>query len=234
MKSRQPKLRTKPLEHSHVRLPDKGWRALGEGRRVAPLAAPGGYHVRLRVGDQQLTQPLEVLKDPASAGSEREVIEQVALLLEIRGHVDEVVSMIDEIEWIRKQIDDLEAMLEEREAVAELLAAAGAFDQKLIDLEGDFFDLRLTGGTARQDTLRWPRRLYAKLTSLAGYIGRSDFPPTSQQLQVLEIYRGRLAEARKGLAELRSGDLAALNTQLAAEGFGKLVSGLWWQEPSPR
>ena len=79
-----------------------------------------------------------------------------------------------------------------------------------------------------------PRRLYAKLTSLAGYIGRSGFPPTSQQLQVLEIYRGRLAEVRKRLAELRSGDLVSLNTQLAAEGFGKLVSGLWWQEPSAR
>ena len=39
----------------------------------------------------------------------------------------------------------------------------------------------MTGGMAFQDTLRWPRQLYAKLNSLAGYVQGTDFAPTAQQ-----------------------------------------------------
>jgi photosystem II stability/assembly factor-like uncharacterized protein len=223
-----PKLRTKPEEHSHVEIPDRGWRPLVEAGPVAPLAAPGRYTVRLRIGARTLSQPLEVLKDPVSAGSDAELRRQVELLLEIRDHLDEVVAMIDEIEWLRKQIDDLEAMHAGREAAAPALAEAAALDGELRELEAGFFDLRLTGGHARQDSLRWPRRLYSKLASLAGYIGGSDYPPTTQQLEVMELYREQLASARARLAELRSRDVAALNATLGAGGLGRLVAGLAW------
>jgi len=226
--SARAKLRTKPEEHSHVAIPDRGWRPLVEAGPVAPLAAPGRYTVRLQVGERSLSQPLEVLKDPVSAGSEAELQRQVGVLLEIRDHVDEVVAMIDEIEWLRKQIDDLEAMHAGREAAAPALGEAAALDASLRELEGRFFDLRLTGGNAGQDNLRWPRRLYAKLASLAGYIGGSDDPPTDQQLEVLELYRGQLAEARARLAELQAGPVASLNAALRERDLGQLVTGLAW------
>ncbi len=41
-------------------------------------------------------------KDPNSTGTEQQVIDQVATLLEIRDHINNVVGMINEIEWIAK------------------------------------------------------------------------------------------------------------------------------------
>jgi hypothetical protein len=219
------KLRTKPQEHSHVEIPDKGWRSLTEGRRVAVLAAPGIYTVKLTAGDKELTQELVVEKDPHSAGNVEEVTAQVDTLLEIRDNINEVVDMINEIEWVRKQIYDLEDMLEDKEDVDEILEAGKALDEKLKDLEGRFFDLRLSG--ARQDTLWWPRRLYAKLISLAGYIGGSDFPPTMQQIEVLNLYKDQLAECASGLEEIKTDDIAAFNRLLRDKGIPNIVSGVW-------
>lgn len=91
---------------------------------------------------------------------------------------------------------------------------------------GHFFDLRLTGGSARQDSLRWPRRLYSKLTSLFGYIAQSDFPPTDQQLEVFGLYREQLAEHRKTLQDLREGEIADFNAALRQAGFGGLITGI--------
>jgi hypothetical protein len=224
-KTKAIKLRTKPLEHSHVEIPDKGWRPLVEGRRISVLAAPGTYTVKLALGDRSLSRELVVEKDPNSAGTVDDVKGQVATLLEIRDHINQVVDMINEIEWVRKQIYDLEDMLAAKEDAEEILEAGRALDDELKELEGRFFDLRLSG--ARQDTLWWPRRLYSKLTSLAGYIGGSDFPPTTQQIEVLKLYEGELAECASGLEEIETSDIAAFNQLLGDKGISNIVTGVW-------
>ena len=95
--SKTPKLRMPPLQHDHVTFNKDGWRPLGEGGRVSPLAEPGTYTVRLKVGDEILDRTLEVRKDPDSAGSEAEIREQVDVLKRIRADVNAVVELIDEI-----------------------------------------------------------------------------------------------------------------------------------------
>jgi hypothetical protein len=135
--------------------------------------------------------------------------------------------MINEIEWIRKQIMDLASILEGTALADGITEAGSALGAKLEALEGRLFDLRQTGGTARQDRLWWPRRLYAKLTSLAGYIGKSDFPPTAQQREVREIYARQVAEAQDELRQIEEGDLAAFQELLAEKGIGAIVSGVW-------
>ncbi len=223
----RPKLRTKPTEHSHVEMPDQGWRPLVEGGRLAVLAAPGTYTVKLTYGETELTQPLEVRKDPNSAGSEADVAGQVTTLLEIRDNLTTVVDLINEIEWIRKQLDDFEAMLKETEDSEEILEAGKALNEKLETLENRFFDTRMTGGSARQDSLWWPRRLYAKLESLAGYIGKTDFSPTTQQMEVFALYKTQLAEAQSELKTIKDNDMAAFQQLLTNKGIGPLVSGVW-------
>ena len=107
----------------------------------------------------------------------------------------------------------------------EVLADAQALDEALIDLEMGLTDLRLSGGTAGQDALRWPRQLYAKLTSLAGYIGGSDFPPTAQHLEVHQRLQGLLREAEGKMEEVRGGELAALNQALLEREIPNVIGG---------
>ena len=93
--SETPRMRTKVLEHSHVPIGDDGWRPAGETGRVSPLAPPGEYTLRLRVGDEELTQTLVVLKDPSSAGTEADIRAQFEGILELRDNANALVVLIN-------------------------------------------------------------------------------------------------------------------------------------------
>jgi hypothetical protein len=218
-------MRTKVLEHSHVPLGEDGWRPAGDGGRVSPLAPPGVYTVRLSVGDQEFSVPLTVLKDPSSAGSEEDIRSQFQVILQLREETNQVVDLINEAEWIRVQIVTLKELMRGVEGEDEVVAAAEALDQVLMDLEMGLTDLRLSGGSAGQDALRWPRQLLAKLTSLAGYIGSSDFPPTTQQLEVHARLQGLLRDHLDRMDGIRSGELADLNRILTGRGIPHIMSG---------
>ncbi|MFC1640026.1 WD40/YVTN/BNR-like repeat-containing protein [Gemmatimonadota bacterium] len=223
--SRTPRMRTKVLEHSHVPIGDDGWRPAGESGRVSPLAPPGEYTVRLTVGDQEFTQPLVVVKDPNSTGTEADIREQFAVILELRDNANAVVDLINEAETVREQILRLSERVRGIDGGDEIVAAGRALDQKLIDLEMMLTDLRMSGGRAGQDQLRWPRRLYAKITSLAGYIGGSDFVPTTQHIEVHERLKGLLREYQTQMQAIRERDIAAFNRLLADHGVAGVVSG---------
>jgi hypothetical protein len=215
-------MRTKVLEHSHVPIGDDGWRAAGETGRVSVLAPPGEYVVQLTAGSETLTQTLVVLKDPNSAGSDADIRGQVEVLLQLRDDANAVVDLINEAEWIRAQIADLKERVGGMAGTEEILAAGEELDRELIDLEMNLTDLRMSGGTAGQDRLRWPRQLYAKITSLAGYIGGSDFPPTTQQIEVHERLRASLLELQNRMRSLRERELASLNRILVERGIPHL------------
>ena len=120
-------------------------------------------------------------------------------------------GVIEEIEVTRKQLDDLLSRLAGESQTGEMQEAILSLGQELRDVEGHFFDLRLTG--ARQDILWWPRRLYSKMTILLGVIQQSDFRPTDQQLEVYELYKTQLEGIEGEWDRLRSEGIADLNRQ---------------------
>ena len=75
------------------------------------------------------------------------------MVREIRESVDSVVALIDEIEWIRAQTQLVRERNTDHAAAEEIREAGGTLEAELIELEMRLFDLRLTGGTARQDIL---------------------------------------------------------------------------------
>ena len=129
--------------------------------------------------------------------------------------------MIEEIEWLRKQTGERRAL--GAALVAGLAEAASEYESALMELEARFFELRLTGGNAGQDTLRWPRRLHAKLSSLHGYIAGSDHRPTDQHLEVLALYEEELSDTRAMLERLSGEELTAFNERLSGSGLPPVV-----------
>ncbi len=194
-------------------------RELGEGGRVTPLAPPGTYTITLRIDGSEFTQPLELLKDPNSGGSEAGIREQVTMVREIRESVDSVVALIEEIENFRVQVQPHQ----ENAATGGIRQAARTLEEELIALEARLFDLRLTGGTARQDTLRWARRLYSRLTSLAGYLTGTDGRPTDQSRDVLEMLRSELGDYQRQMIAIRD-DIATFNRLLNDRGIDPIVA----------
>ena len=214
------RLRTAPAENPHVRLGEEGWRPLEDGGRLAVLSPPGSYTVELTVGERTFTRRLEVLKDPNSAGSEDDIRAQMEVLFELRELMNESAAIINGIEWARRELEDLEARLEGRPELGEVAEPLGELQGALEELEGRFFDLRLTG--AIQDTLRWKRLLYARLHHLAEVVAKSDFPPTEAQLAVHRQLREELAVHRRRYAEL-AGEVAAFNELLRRQGIAPVM-----------
>ena len=222
--SSTPRLRTAPLGHSHRDVGQSGWRPPPDGSSVRPLAVPGRYQVRLTAGTLERTAWLEVLQDPESRASPEDMQAQLDLQLELREMSDSTAELINRIEWTRKGLIDLEERVRDDSRYSDVVEAGEELSDALIDLEMTLFDLRLTGGSARQDTIRWPRQLWSKIASLAGYSSGSDDRPTDQVIEVRDIYRQRLTQALQQWAELTAADLARFNRMLVERGLPPIVS----------
>ncbi|MGH9465711.1 MAG: hypothetical protein ACRD0X_08680, partial [Thermoanaerobaculia bacterium] len=127
---------------------------------------------------------------------------------------------------LRKQATDLEESFQETapasaRADSALPAAVDALETELEALEGHFFDLRLT--SAAQDTLRWRRLLYARLTVLAQKIGATDLAPTEPQRAVARLLLDELAALRSDLDRLLDEDVRAVNALAAETGLALLT-----------
>ena len=78
---------------------------------IGPIVAPGKYTVRLKVGDKTYSQPLTILRDPRSPGSDPDIQLSVKTLLRIRGDIEHVSDEVNQMEWMRKQLEVIKAML---------------------------------------------------------------------------------------------------------------------------
>ena len=78
---------------------------------VGPIVAPGTYTVKLTVGGSTLTQPLTVLRDPRSPGTDADLSQSVATLRQICADISSVADTVNEIEWLRRQLEIVKAML---------------------------------------------------------------------------------------------------------------------------
>jgi len=210
--SKEIRLRTSPAYAPDVRLGTEGWRALPEGGRLTLMAPPGTYTVELGVGDQKLTQPLLVRKDPHSGGTEADIEGQYAFLLDVRKDLEAAGDMVNVIESLRAQLGALTPLLDKETSDPSLRSAAQALETKLVDVEDGLIQRKLTG--RGQDGTRWPAQLVSKLVYLASGVGSSDFRPTDAEKEVDVLLKQRLAETRARFDQILGMDLLAFNDLL--------------------
>lgn len=232
---KQPRLRNRPAGNPNVweekrfqRYAREGWMpviswGIGSGLR-GPLVVPGTYTMKLSADGKEFIQKLIVKKDPNSTGTESDIQAQVSRALEIRDNVNTVVDSIDQIEWMRKQITDLIQVLDIGERLGSVISAAQELDKKLIEVEDHFFQRILAEGDLK--SFRAPNKLYSQLALLAGDIasGSADFPPTNQQIEVHEILKTELADARGKLYALIDKDIPAFNALLKDNKISPIIT----------
>jgi photosystem II stability/assembly factor-like uncharacterized protein len=201
------RLRTSPIYAPWMKIGPDGRPA---GGRMTLLLPPGSYTVKLTAGGESQAQPLAVLKDPHSSGTEADIQASFRLAQTVRQEIITVGGWVNTIEQLRRQIEDRAGTPESPAA----RAASGAFEQKLIDFEGRLYQLRLTGG---QDGMRWGGQLLEKLSHLGGGLQESDFGPTAQQVAVNDQFAAEIRQLTPQYDRLTTAGLAELNALLASQ-----------------
>lgn len=210
--SRATRLLTPPLYLPDFPMDRDGREAPGTGRQSA-LVAPGIYTVTLSVGGTEHRRTVEVRKDPNTGGSEADIAEQLRLFDAIRTDMDAGSVAVERIETVRVQLE----ALQERVQDAAVRRAARELQDKLIAVESELVELRMTG--QGQDGVRWGSRLLSKLNYLAGGLSGNDFKPTDQQVEVQALLRTQLRTQLDALESVLGGDLGALNALLREKGI---------------
>ncbi len=201
----------------HIEVGPEGRPAPG-GSRISILRPPGEYTVRLTVDGQEFSQPLQVLKDPNTAGSEADIAAQVDYLERVREDVVTAGDAIRRVEVLRVQVQTLLRFTEDDEVTE----AAKELAQKLEDLQMAMVDVRLTG--QGQDGVRFGAPLLQKLGYLTRNVSVVDFRPTDQDLEVQQLLHERLSEHLAAVEALVAGDVAGLNAMLQSKGLGAIGS----------
>ncbi|HEY6044983.1 MAG TPA: hypothetical protein VIU65_00185, partial [Pyrinomonadaceae bacterium] len=218
--SKEVRLRTTPAYAPEIRVNAEGWRALPEGGRMTVLMPPGTYTVKLTVDGQEAgSQPLKVMIDPNSGGSEADVQRQTAMLMDLRKDLESAADLVNRIEIIRGQLASM------RQVVTDASVKSGADDleKKLTDIEDNLIQRKFSG--QGQDTTRFPNELIGKITYLAGGVSGGDYPPNTQQQEVKSMFETQLADLRKRLDAVVTTDVAAFNRMLRDKGVGNVIAG---------
>ena len=212
------RLRTNPLFAHHVPLGPDGWRlSPGGAPRLSVLAPPGTYTVKLSVGGRELKETLTVRKDPNSGGTVADIEAQTKVLVVLRKDMNTAVDAVNQIEIVRSQLDSLGRVVGD----AGIKQAGGELAQKLIDLEMNLIELRLTGG---QDGVRYAAKLLSRINYLANGMASNDFKPTDQQLEVQKLLQQRLRNHVGQLDSLLSLDLGGFNELLKKRNIANIIA----------
>ncbi len=229
-------LRTTPPENPHIweeprfrgqdSRPITHWGAAQA--EVGPVAAPGKYTMRLTVDGETYTQPLEIIRDPSSHGSDEDLRAQVKLQLRIRDDINATSDMVNQLEWMRKQLEDIQKMARADRNKADLLKSVQEMNQKMENVEYKLITRALSTSDDKYFIAAY--NVYFNLIWLNGEVGTgagdvaggADYGPTDTALGLVDTIEKDLNAAKAEYRSLMDKDVPAFNRSLAANGVTPL------------
>jgi len=177
---------------------------------LGPRVSPGMFSAQVDLGKGTLTQPIEILKDPNTAGTLPDITAQEGFSLELRAAQNQAVQLINDLEKKRAKMARLLPQVSDKK----LNASLQKLDDAATQISAQLYDIHLTG--AREDAFRNPVKLYSRLGALASDIGANgvDFPPTNQQREVFGVLKERLAKAQNDYDAWVKSDLPGVGKAL--------------------
>ena len=200
----QVKLRTIPPGEPWVRAGKADYRPLIMWTSLAspPRVVPGKYTVKLTVDGESFAQPLEVLRDPHTLGSDQDITAEVSFLRDLTKELDEAAKMINDLEWVRLEAEQRRARNTDVAGGSSASNRSDDLEQRAIAAEEKLVDVHLTGRV--EDSFRHPMDLYGRMMAVLANLGATgaDLPPTNQQVEVNREFQQRLTEARQAYQQV--------------------------------
>ncbi|HMP80262.1 MAG TPA: hypothetical protein PKD54_12480 [Pirellulaceae bacterium] len=181
------------------------------GGTQGPRAAPGIYQAVIHWGDEELTVPLELRRDPRLAASDEDLQDQFDFLLGIRDKLTEIHRAIKRIREVRDQIEKFIERIKDRDEYRALKEAGQQLIAQVTEVEEALYQTKNRSG---QDPLNYPIRLNNQLAGVASVVASSEHRPTTQSIAVRDELLPLIDEQLTRLETLLGTELEALNQQI--------------------
>ncbi len=180
----------------------------GQGPQ-GPIAVPGKYTVKLTVGGQSYTQPLELINDPRVKGVKPEDLQkQFDLAMQVRNANQDLHHAVNQVRTMRAELKAMHTRFDDDQRMKPLLELADGLDKKMAPVEETLIQVNMKGSEAN---LAFPNMLNEQLDSLSSAIQAGDSAPTRQQYEVYKLLRGQLDQQLTAWKQLVSTDIPAFN-----------------------
>ena len=178
------------------------------GGLEGPLAVPGRYQARLKVGGREQVRAFDIVKDPRLATTQADFASQYALLAKVRDKLTETHDATITIRDVRAQLDDVVARAKRSGKLGALEDSAKALKKRMAMVEETLYQ---TKSKSEQDPLNYPIRLNNKLALLGGTVSSADTRPTESSLAVYDDLSKKIDAQLRTLRQLLGPGLDAFN-----------------------
>ena len=142
-----------------------------------PMALPGKYKVELAVNDTKQTQRFNIIRNPASEATEKDMKTQFDFINEINTKMTEIHKALKNVQKVRGQVGLLKKSIKDKETHKALLEYADTLVKDMTTIEETLYQTKSKSG---QDPLNFPIRLNNKLAHLNSLTRIGNYAPTQQ------------------------------------------------------
>src|SRR5438309_11559151 len=152
------------------------------GQAAGPMALPGTYAARWRVGGRVYTASFALKVYPRGRVTPADLREQFTFLKRLRDTVNAATTAITTIRNVRQRLEDELAGASD---TARLSPSARALGQRLSAIEEELYQVR---NRSCQDPLNFPPKLVERISGLIAVAGGVDGRPTAQSYAVFQMF----------------------------------------------
>ena len=189
-----------------------------QGFIKGPHAVPGSYRVTLTVGDEQLSQPLEIVTEAGVDASQADLQAQFDLLLSIRDKVSATHKVINQMRDVRAQLKGWRERLAGLESAAGIVEASKALEEQVLEVEKELMVPETRAGWP--DAMNSGDRLATQLSNLSFNVNLGDYKPTDYEGEAFAEIAADIDGVADKFSDIVDGNLAEFNTMLSNAGFG--------------
>ena len=170
---------------------------------------PGAYEVRLTVGEETHTQPLEVALNPNLSSTAEELAEQRELGETVAGEITKLFDALNRLRDVKTQAGDIVGRLRKAgKADEELGTLSTALTDRLTEIEET---ITQTNSKSSQDPINFPPQIDNQLVTLYGYIVQGDYEPTAGAYERFDDPEARARRHPRELEAAMSEHLTPVN-----------------------
>lgn len=182
-------------------------------------APPGSYQATVRIDNDSVRVPIQLLADPNYRCSQGDYEAQFAFLQQVQGTFNETMKAIKNIRQARSQLKEF-VQRQGKTCPKELSTLSDSLVKAMTAIEEQLHQTKAKSG---QDVLNYPIRLDDKLSGVFDMANSGNMAPPQQARDVYGVLSQQVRSATQQLEQLLDGGIKAFNAMVKEKGLPVIV-----------